>query len=380
MKFCFVAPGYRSVSVLNGDTLNTGGAESQIAYMATAFAKLGHKVDLIYGDGRTGSTTRFIAGVTCIEAAASWRRPGSLLRLWKAIDESAADLIYSRLPDDFLWILGLYSRIHPQSRSLHAVANDRDCIPWRAYSYNRWFHNMLYALGLRSFGTIAVQHSAQAKLIKPHTNARLVTIPNYLRAFSREPREYGDANIDAAWVAQIRPAKQLQLLLDVAESLPLLRFAVIGQFSTTYESRERRALANQMEQLKNVKFLGPQSSEDVIQLLAHSKILVNTSSWEGFPNTMLEAWSVGVPVVSLQANPGGVIEREAIGVVSRTQERLINDVQRLALTPSLNHEMGTRGLEYVRKEHSLEAVCRGFERVMPGVWIPESDKQVLAAH
>lgn len=85
-------------------------------------------------------------------------------------------------------------------------------------------------------------------------------------------------------------------------------------------------------------------------------MLVNTSSSEGFPITMLEAWSVGAPVVSLSVDPGGVIEREQLGKVSGAQDNLRRDVAALAQSATLNQQLGGNGLAYVRRQHSAEAV------------------------
>jgi glycosyltransferase involved in cell wall biosynthesis len=367
MKLCFIAFGHTVVDVLNGDTRKSGGSEAQTAYLAAAFATLGHQVDLIYGDGRARSAPCVIAGVRCMDAFPSWRRPGSLLTFWTALKESAADLIYARLRNDSLGLAGLFSKWHPGSTFVYALANDRDCNPWQAYDHNRWFHNPLYALGLRTADVVALQHEAQARLVKPYVKGELILVPNLMPSVACGPRKYEETDIDAIWIAKIRPQKQLHVFLDLAEELPHLQFAVVGGFAADLDRKWRRDLEHRMETLTNLRFLGPQRFEDVMQFLAHSKVLVNTSYWEGFPNTMLEAWSVGVPVVSLEIDPGSVIQREAIGLVSGTVAKMIRDVERLVQTRPLNCEMGQRGLEYVRRAHSLEAVCRAFERIMPGI-------------
>jgi glycosyltransferase involved in cell wall biosynthesis len=112
-----------------------------------------------------------------------------------------------------------------------------------------------------------------------------------------------------------------------------------------------------MHSLDNVTYLGAQSTDKTMALIAESRVLVNTSQAEGFPNTMLEAWSLGVPVATLSVDPGGVIEREQIGLVSGSDAQLWCDVRRLACDESLNRQLGSRGMSYVKRRHSLEAVC-----------------------
>jgi glycosyltransferase involved in cell wall biosynthesis len=370
VNLCFISPGHISVALLNGETDKFGGAEGQVAYLAAAFAKLGHQVELIYGDGTGKLTQRVIGGVKCIDAHPAWKRPGSLIAFWTALQKSHVHLIYARLPDDFLWLAGLFSKLHRESLFMYGLANDKECNPWQTYRYKRWFHNSLYALGLQSADAVAVQHQAQVQLVKPYTKGRIVLTPNLVRSVARQVRSYDATSIDAIWIAQIRPEKQLHLFLDVAGALPHLRFAVAGEFEASFDPQQRRDLEYRMRELANVSFLGVQRFEAVIQLLIRSKVLVNTSNWEGFPNTMLEAWSVGLPVVSLNIDPGGVIERENIGLISRSISKMVGDVERVAQTRSLNCEMGERGLAYVRRAHSFDAVCRAFEQVLPGLSVP----------
>src|SRR5262249_54797652 len=97
--------------------------------------------------------------------------------------------------------------------------------------------------------------------------------------------------------------------------------------------------------------------EEVRKLIENSRVLVNTSRAEGFPNTMLEAWSMGVPVVSLTVDPGGVILREGLGRVSNTLAQLRNDVRTLARNDDLNRAIGRSSLSYVTAMHAERLVC-----------------------
>jgi len=337
-----------------------------VAHLATAFADLGHQVELIYNTPARNASPLVVSGVTCLDVFPSWGHPGSLLSFWAALKKSAPDLIYARLPNDFLWMVNIFTRLHPKARFMYALANDRECSPWQARLPNSWFHNSLYAVALRNANIVAVQHEEQAPLVSRYTHGKITRVPNLVHRVAPEIRQRQKTDIDVIWIAQIRPQKQLSILLDAAEQLPQLQFAVVGGFA---DARSQTELTPRMEGLQNVRYFGPIAHEEVMQVLARSRVIVNTSCWEGFPNTMLEAWSLGVPVVSLQIDPGGVICRERIGLLSKTQEQMVDDIKKLVEEGSLNDEMGKRGQEYVRSTHGIEAVCRAFDQVVPGVQI-----------
>jgi glycosyltransferase involved in cell wall biosynthesis len=365
MKCCFISQGFGAVDVLEGDTRRAGGSETQVAYLAAAFAKLGHTVDLIYGSGQGRHALHMIAGIRCIDSFPAWSLPGSLLGFWKSLRESRADLIYARMPSDFHWMIELHARLEKKAAFVYAISNDRSCNPWRTYpsSPGRWFHNLCYALWLPTTKLITIQHPEQAQMIKPYIKGRLFLVPNLMNSVESEPRDYDSTTVDVIWIAQIRRQKQLSVLLDIAEDLSSLRFVIVGGFPA---AADQSKFEGRIQSIRNLQFMGPRQSNEVMQLLKSSKILINTSCWEGFPNTMLEAWSVGVPVVSLEVDPGGIIKREGLGLVSGTYNQVVLDTLQLVNDRSLNCKMGTKAQEYVRRAHSMQTVCQALEQIVHG--------------
>jgi glycosyltransferase involved in cell wall biosynthesis len=368
VKICFIAPGYDTVRVLSGDSSSAGGAESQMAYIAADLAALGIPVTVVYGDGARGQKRELLAGVECIEAFPNWRRPLSLVQFFTVLLQSRASHFFSNLPDDFMFVAALARLLRSHARVVYAVSSDAHCNPWRAFDYQPWFHGPLYALGLRAADFVTVQHKGQAAAIKRFVRGPVSIVPNLLRRIDDEPRPFDHTSFDALWIGAIRPEKQLALFLDIASQLCHRRFAVIGGFDArTLDSGARMQLTQRMAELTNLTFHGALRHDDIQPLLRNSKMLVNTSRYEGFPNTMLEAWSAGVPVVSLNVDPGGIISREAIGLVSGTFTQLLRDVERLSATRELNDKLGGRGFMYVQDHHSLGALCDALEPVIPGI-------------
>jgi glycosyltransferase involved in cell wall biosynthesis len=369
VRWCFFSPTEKSRDVLAGDTRTTGGAEAQVSYLAAMLAQKGHDVSLIYGDGEATLATESIAGVTCIDAAPRWQLK-TILTFWRVIGKLAPDVIYARLPSDFLWMMPLAAR-QAEAKFIYALASPLHCDPWTTYDYNRWFHAPAFALGLHSADVIAAQHEQQMALLSPLLRRRAAHVPNLICSFKDEPRSFDETRYDAVWIGVIRPAKQLVSFLDLASALPELNFAVVGGFEV-YDSESQADLEERMLSLPNLSYLGPQQTENVRLLLTQSKLLVNTSPSEGFPNTMLEAWSLGLPVVSLSVDPGGVIAKERLGRLSGTPATLKQDVLSLATNKDLNLHLGSRGLDYVRRNHTLEAVYSSLLSALRPSHAPES--------
>ncbi len=58
-------------------------------------------------------------------------------------------------------------------------------------------------------------------------------------------------------------------------------------------------------------FCGAISQQEVNAELANAHVLVNTSLYEGFPNTFIQAWMRRTVVVSLNVNPDGIFDETA---------------------------------------------------------------------
>ena len=96
-------------------------------------------------------------------------------------------------------------------------------------------------------------------------------------------------------------------------------------------------------QLPNLRHLGSQPNGAVNELLARSHLLVNTSEYEGFSNTFIQAWLRNVVVVSLTVNPDSVFDDDRYGVCARgSYDELVRAVTRLSEDPSLRERIAAR--------------------------------------
>jgi glycosyltransferase involved in cell wall biosynthesis len=144
------------------------------------------------------------------------------------------------------------------------------------------------------------------------------------------------------------------LVLDLAACMPEVSFHMIGgedarTGSLYHEIKERSAT------VPNVLFEGPKSYEEVEQRMAHTQLLINTSESEGFPNTYMQAWVRGTPVVAM-FDPDGLIEREGLGAAVSTLEQMSTAIRGLLRDQENWGRVSTRCRQYVSARHGEKAV------------------------
>lgn len=119
----------------------------------------------------------------------------------------------------------------------------------------------------------------------------------------------------------------------------------------------------------SIRFLGPRPDPD--RLLAAADVLVLPTDWEGLPISLLEAMSVGVPVVVSRV--GGVVETlgDAVRLVEPGSAEALGDALITLLDdPAELDRVGTSGAALVRSrfgaDHMLQRHDDAYHRLVAG--------------
>lgn len=166
---------------------------------------------------------------------------------------------------------------------------------------------------------------------------------------------------DAIWVANFRRLKRAEWVLEAAKNNPSYTFAIVGGLGEKKYFEEIRSLA---ETIPNVSFLGPKSFFESNALIKNSRLLLCTSTFEGFPNTFLQAWSFKLPVVST-VDPSDIIKDNRLGEITYSVEELSKSVRKV-LSDSAYYSYLQKNVEiYFVKSHAAKAK---YEQLMAYVF------------
>lgn len=280
--------------------------------------------------------------------------------LVRTLRELEPDVVYQRCLMPFTGACAWYCRGHGAKLVYH-VASDRDvekAVPfeWSRYGLLKWVARRVGLYGMRRADAIVAQTEQQARMLKSAhgLDATLVVrnfqpIPDLCRS-AEEP-----ARVRVVWIANFKPLKRPEVFVDLAEALSHrddVEFVMIGRPGP----RARfGALHERIARLSNLRYLGELPIEQVERELEASDLLVNTSLWEGFPNTFIQAWLRGVPVVSCFVDPDGCLSRGGAGVFVGSDERLVDAVASLLHDRTRLRELGRAARAYAVRHHSPES-------------------------
>lgn len=320
---CFVGLGNLPVLAPEYSHLPAGGAELQQALLAKALARRGWPVSMVVAD--LGQPDGAIwHGVKTLKAF----RPAEGLpmvrffhprwsKLHRALKRADADIYYTSTAGGHLAQIVLFARRRGR-RVAFRIASNSDCHPRELLvQYRR--DKALYRFGLRRCDLVLAQTGEQQRALRQHYGRESSLAPSLIEPAGR-CLALDERDIGALWVGHLRSFKRPDLLLEVARRLPRIRFHMVGARMPGSEALFD-AIRLEAEKLTNVTFHGGLPYSKVRALFERARLFISTSAIEGFPNTYLQAWSHGTPVVAF-LDPDALIERFGTGRAVRTLDEM----------------------------------------------------------
>ena len=283
----------------------------------------------------------------------------SAVKVYQTLKKISPQIIYQNVGCAYTGVAAWYTK-RSEAKLLWHIASDMDVDDTLIVGFkNRlksWVDRQFLAYGIRNANIIAAQTEYQNQLLQQGFARRcdaFVPIGHPL------PEEVDKSNekITVLCIASLKPLKQPDLFIKMAKLLnkiPNAEFVMMGYAS---QGRWSAEILKEIDAVPNLKYIGLVSQNEVNQRLSKGHILVNTSRYEGFSNTFIQAWMRGVPVVSLNVDPDGILSRKKIGFHSRTFIQLCNEVKTLIIDSSLRNEMGQRANRYASENHTVEIMA-----------------------
>jgi glycosyltransferase involved in cell wall biosynthesis len=354
-RLCIVTPNH-SMSL-------PGGSEYQIACLLNVLVPL-QRYEIFYVTHVvSGSPAQMPYQLVQIGDGAQTPRFGYVTHaapLYRALTNLSPDVIYQRVGCGYTGISAYYAR-HHRKRLVWHVASDTDVDPRESLDgrnpVRRFLEKRSVEYGIRRATCVVTQTAHQAEMLRQHyRRSPDAIIPN----FHPDPTQTLDKSgpLTVVWVSSFKQFKQPDVFLRVAAALRErsdVHFVLIGPMSPATRAQPwGKSVLETMANASNVEYLGSQSQDEVNEVLARAHVFVNTSLYEGFPNTFIQAWMREAVVVSLHIDPDKLLEQKGLGIFCGSSEtKLLEAVRTLVTDEPLRNSLASRGRDYARATHSL---------------------------
>lgn len=130
----------------------------------------------------------------------------------------------------------------------------------------------------------------------------------------------GVKTVDFLWVSRCQPVKRPHFFLDLVEAFPSSSFEMVcpREDAGLWDSVAKRAVS-----LTNLRFIEKVPYHEIQSHYDAARVFVNTSEWEGWPNSFIQAGLGRTALLSLEVNPDGIFEKFGLGLFAAgDQEKL----------------------------------------------------------
>jgi len=362
--------------------LDLGGAQKQLVELSRELARRGHDV-AVYTMNDVVPRAKDLQG-SAVELVVDQKRSkldakviGRLrrfIRAWKP------DIVHA-----FLFDAEIYSRIACIATGVPVLNSERSS-HYRISATQRLGHWLTKPL---VDGVVANSHvgSRFAQALYGYSPEQMHVVWNGMRIEEFERRAQGEANYKreffgrddvkvAVLIGAIKPAKDYPLALRTAGELlamdPSWRVLFLGDSlagvagykagvhsdTATYKEEAMRLHA-ELGLGERAVFAG--NRKDLPAIIGQCDVLFVTSAWEGFPNSVLEAMVLGIPVVSTDySDIRRILPREAQVVASRSPRAMAEAIAEAFMD---RDAIAAEQKRWVRAHASIETATENLERV-----------------
>lgn len=371
IRLCFVMPGcYPLFRPERKETF--GGSEVELFNMAVFFSSLEeYQVDFLVGDYGQQSVEMYgnirLRRMKYLTPQATKNPVHKLLKiliLVKILLFQPSDIFITKTASEIPGWLVLVCKWIRGKKVIFRLGSDQDTelFYWKERSRRLYY---LYRLGLYHCDQILCQSQAQQKQLYQKCRLEALVIKNVfpLNSGSPQKKEY------ILWVSRCMALKRPLLFVELARRNPQENFVMImptNRESKVYAGEQISVLACQVaeeaNQLPNLTLIDYVPFDEIQSYYDRAKLFVNTSEFEGFPNSFIQACLGKTGILSLKVDPDGFITKNNLGLCCNDDfEQAVNFVK--SLTETKADEYGNHAFEYVKKNHDIGEIAPQYTRL-----------------
>ena len=365
IKVCFFSPASYPFFFPNSKVAH-GGAELQMYLLAKTLSEdTEFKISFLIGNYKQNKVI-IQDKISLVKTIRLEKKENGFSKFFKAVKlffqliKLKSDVIIATNANALVGIITFYSKLSGnkfiyRSSSLIDVNGE--------YIKNNGLSGKIYKYGLEKAGQVITQNQNHKKLLKENYNIDAKVIKNIfpVKEYKYTKKEF------ILWISRYHKIKNPELFLQIAENSPNKQFVMICPF-TKSEKENWEKLYQKANKIPNLKFIEKVPFAEIQEYFNKALLFVNTSDFEGFPNTFLQAAQGKTPIVSLNVNPDNFITEYNCGIFAEGKfEKLLSDTEKLLQNETGLKIKGENLFNYLKENHDIKIIEKQLKEAIKSI-------------
>lgn len=341
------------------ESVKTFGGVSRIYRIIKRLSEIG-KYKLVCYTGDSGQSAHIEKnGITLIKSDIN--KPLRVFGIYRQLVRYPSDLMVDFFASPRIFLLSILKKFHKRKYVFFAGSDIDVNGGYRKLSNPLFYY--LYGVGLKHADKIICQTEAQAVSLKKkyHLESEVVLSPYVDITPSKGlNREF------ILWVGRSIFYKGPFHFLELARAIPEEEFVMISNPSNDLRFHEK--LKKISFSIPNLRFIEAVPFEEMPGYFARAKFLVNTSDFEGVPNTFIEAAMEETPILSLNVDPNQMLSRHGAGICAKGSfHDMVNAANGLLSDTERLKRMGKIARSYAVSNHDMDVAIEKIQTIFDEV-------------
>lgn len=362
-KVCFFSPASYPFFIKESK-INHGGAELQMFLLAEYISKQKkHKTCFFignYGKKPKHKDINLISTIKNIQKENFFSKIFNGLRYLLQLIKEKPDIIFCTNANAFVGINSFYAKIFKKKsifRTSHQIDVDKTYIKQNGLS------GKIYKYGLKNAHIVVTQNESHKKLLKKNHNIDAKVLKNafIIKKITKKNSNY------VFWVGRFEKWKQPELFLKIAKHFPNNKFVMVCPY-TKSRKKEWEVLKQKVSVISNLQLIEKIAFNKIQTFFNNASLFINTSEYEGFPNTFLQAAQGKTPIISLNVNPDDFITKYNCGIFANGNfNNLLKSTEVLIKNKTQQAKMGENLYAYLKSNHDINVIGKQFNKIIENI-------------
>lgn len=285
-----------------------------------------------------------------------WQFIVACFRLWSALRRADADIYFHEGAEFEIAVTRIFC-FFKKRQYVFRCANIID-VDGRYHRKNP-LHGLLFSFGLSGASAYIAQTKDQERLLK--IKGRRVSIIENMYPIHLPPIATGDR---IAWIGRLTRVKRPDIFLRLAKTFPTLHFLMLGPVDAV-DGEYARDIQLQAQKIKNLQYIKKIPFQRTPEIFNQIRLLVNTSEYEGFPLTFVQAMCQGIPILTMGIDPDKVVSKVA-GYVARDENDLADKLTQL-LNQNTWEQCSQTSYEHAKTHFAQDIIVPKYESLFEAI-------------